>query len=50
MQFARDVAQRLVFMDGGKIVEENEPKDFFARPKTERLQAFLRRFNEGYRL
>lgn len=41
MGFAREVANRVVFIDGGKIVEENNPKDFFANPKNERLKEFL---------
>lgn len=41
MGFAREVASRVMFMDGGKIVEENEPKCFFANPENPRLQAFL---------
>lgn len=50
MQFAREVAHRAIFMDQGRIVEEGPPKELFSRPKTERLQAFLRRFTEGYKL
>lgn len=50
MQFAREVAHRAIFMDEGRIVEEGPPKELFNRPKTERLQAFLRRFTEGYKL
>ena len=42
MGFAREVAHRVIFMDGGKIVEENNPSDFFANPKNERTQLFLR--------
>ena len=41
MGFAREVANRIIFIDGGKIVEENEPKEFFANPKNERLKEFL---------
>ncbi|MCR5831224.1 MAG: amino acid ABC transporter ATP-binding protein [Lachnospiraceae bacterium] len=44
MQFARAAADRMVFIDGGKIVEEGEPKEFFEHPKTERLQKFLQTF------
>ena len=44
MQFARAVADRIVFMDGGKIVEEGKPEDVFEHPKTERLQQFLKSF------
>lgn len=50
MQFAQEVAHRVIFMDEGRIVEEGPPKELFSRPKTERLQAFLRRFTEGYKL
>ncbi len=41
MGFAREVATRVLFMDGGNIVEQNEPKEFFAHPKHPRLQDFL---------
>lgn len=41
MGFAREVATRVMFMDGGNFVEENEPKEFFANPKNERLKTFL---------
>ncbi len=44
MQFARAAADRMIFIDGGKIVEEGEPKQFFENPKTERLQKFLQTF------
>ena len=45
MQFARAVADRMVFIDGGKIVEEGPPEEFFDHPKTERLQQFLKTFS-----
>ena len=41
MGFARTVADRIIFMDGGLIVEENTPEDFFANPKHERTKLFL---------
>lgn len=41
MGFAKEVATRVMFMDGGNFAEENEPKEFFEHPKSERLQAFL---------
>lgn len=41
MGFAREVATRVLFIDGGKIVEENEPSQFFAHPNNPRLQDFL---------
>ena len=44
MQFARAVADRVVFIDGGKIVEENTPRDFFENPQTDRAKAFLHTF------
>ena len=43
MQFARDVGDQLIFMDGGKIVEQGEPGDVLDRPKAERTRRFLRR-------
>ena len=45
MQFAKAVADRVIFMDGGQIVEENEPKEFFEHPKTERAKQFLNVFS-----
>ena len=41
MGFAREVATRALFMDGGNIVEQNEPKEFFANPQHPRLKDFL---------
>lgn len=41
MGFAREVGSRVLFMDEGVIMEENEPHEFFASPKCERLQSFL---------
>ena len=41
MGFAREVGNRVLFMDEGVIMEENEPHEFFAHPKCERLQSFL---------
>ena len=41
MGFAREVASRVMFMDGGKITEENKPDEFFRNPKNPRLQEFL---------
>jgi len=41
MGFARTVADRVIFMDGGLIVEENTPEDFFANPSNERTKQFL---------
>ena len=44
MQFAKAVADRIIFIDGGKIVEEAPPEQFFTAPKTQRAQAFLNTF------
>ncbi len=41
MGFAREVADRVVFMDDGALIEEGRPSDFFANPKHERTRAFL---------
>ena len=41
MGFAQAVANRVIFMDQGQIVEQNEPKEFFNNPKSERTQLFL---------
>ncbi|WHY64979.1 amino acid ABC transporter ATP-binding protein [Neobacillus sp. SuZ13] len=41
MGFAREVGDRVIFMDGGYIVEENEPNELFSNPQHERTKAFL---------
>ena len=41
MGFAREVGTKVLFMDGGNIVEENTPQEFFTNPKSPRLQEFL---------
>lgn len=41
MGFAREVASRVMFLDGGHFLEENAPQEFFAHPKDPRLQSFL---------
>jgi len=41
MGFAREVGDRIIFMDKGEIVEENKPVEFFKNPKTERAKRFL---------
>ena len=43
MQFAREVADRVIFMDGGRIVEEAPPSKLFADPTDERTRGFLRK-------
>jgi polar amino acid transport system ATP-binding protein len=45
MEFARSVADRVIFMDGGHIVEESRPAEFFTKPQTERAQQFLNSFH-----
>ena len=40
MGFARKVANRVIFMDGGQIVEQNEPEEFFNNPRNDRTQLF----------
>ncbi len=47
MAFARDVADRVIFMDGGYIVEEGLPEDVISNPKEERTRQFLSRFSEN---
>ena len=44
MQFAKAVADRVIFLEGGKIVEEGEPKKLFEKPETDRIQRFLQTF------
>lgn len=44
MNFARSVADRIIFMDEGVIVEEAPPEEFFKNPKTERAKQFLNKF------
>ncbi len=46
MAFARDVADRVIFMDGGLIVEHGDADELISRPKHERTKAFLKRFSE----
>jgi ABC-type polar amino acid transport system ATPase subunit len=41
MGFAKKVANRVIFMDVGEIIEENEPNEFFNNPQNERTQLFL---------
>ncbi len=41
MGFARTVANRIIFMDGGEIIEQNEPKEFFNNPRSDRTKLFL---------
>jgi len=41
MGFARKVANRVIFMDGGEIIEQNEPEEFFTNPQSDRTKLFL---------
>jgi polar amino acid transport system ATP-binding protein len=50
MSFARDIADRIVFMDSGVIVEEGKPDQLLFAPNTERVRAFLKRYNDRYRI
>ena len=45
MKFAKAVADRVLFMDGGIIVEEENPQEFFVYPKTDRAKQFLNTFH-----
>jgi polar amino acid transport system ATP-binding protein len=47
MAFARDVADKVIFMDDGRILEQGSPKDVFENPKEERTKQFLSRFTQG---
>lgn len=48
MDFARDIADRVIFTDGGSIVEQGTPDDLFERPQSPRLQSFLSRFRQSW--
>ncbi len=50
MSFARDIADRIVFMDGGVIVEQGKPDQVLFSPTTDRVRAFLKRYNDRYRI
>ncbi|MNG19602.1 Glutamine transport ATP-binding protein GlnQ [compost metagenome] len=47
MDFAREVADRIIFGADGRIVEEGTPEAIFENPRSERLQAFLKRFRSS---
>jgi polar amino acid transport system ATP-binding protein len=47
MAFARDVADQVIFMDEGFIVEQGDPKEVINHPKEERTKQFLSRYTEG---
>lgn len=46
MRFAKDVGDRIVFMENGVIVEEGTPEDIFTKPKKDRTREFLRLIEE----
>jgi len=46
MEFAKEISDRVVFMDGGIILEEGTPNEIFVNPKKERTKEFLKRFNK----
>ena len=50
MSFARDIADRIVFIDDGIIVEEGKPDEILFTPRTDRVRAFLKRYNDRYRI
>jgi ABC-type polar amino acid transport system ATPase subunit len=50
MAFAREAADRVVFMAAGEVLEQGPPSSLFANPSTERLKAFLHHFRQGYKL
>jgi polar amino acid transport system ATP-binding protein len=50
MGFARDIADRVVFLDGGRILEEGPPERIFSEPENERTRAFLQRIIDAGRL
>ncbi|HKL99126.1 MAG TPA: amino acid ABC transporter ATP-binding protein, partial [Mobilitalea sp.] len=47
MSFAKDVADRVIFMDNGMIVEEGTPEEVFGNTVNQRTKEFLQRFNQG---
>ena len=48
MHFAKDVADRIYFLDGGKVAEQGEGGQIIVNPQTDRLKTFLRRYTEEY--
>ena len=49
MRFARNVANHVIFMDEGQIVEEGRPEEIFEAPREERTKKFLQTVREGFR-
>jgi polar amino acid transport system ATP-binding protein len=50
MGFARDIAHRVCFLDGGRIIEQGPPADIFREPREPRTRQFLQRIIEAGRL
>jgi polar amino acid transport system ATP-binding protein len=50
MSFARDIADRILFIDNGVVVEEGKPDEILFTPRTERVRTFLKRYNDRYRI
>ncbi len=50
MGFARDIADQVCFLDGGRILEQGPPEEIFTSPREERTQQFLQRIIEAKRL
>jgi polar amino acid transport system ATP-binding protein len=50
MSFAREVADRVCFLDGGRVVEAGQPDQVFSEPREPRTQQFLRRIVEAGRM
>ena len=48
MQFAKEVSDHLIFIDGGTIIEEGKPLKILKSPETERLNNFLKRFRASF--
>ena len=46
MEFAENIADKVIFMDKGEIIEEGKPKDIFKNPHSERLKQFLNKFTK----
>ena len=49
MSFAREISDRVIFMEDGQIVEEGSPSQIFENPQEKRTREFLSRFTEGCR-
>ena len=47
IKFAREVADRIIFMDGGVIIEEGSPRSLLDKPRNPRLKQFLRQINSS---